>query len=122
MFTPMGFGLSHGQDAGARLAANSANAAARDVKNEADELRFEIERLLMITEALWSMVKDQHGYNDDQLIAKVAEIDMRDGKLDGRVTTKEGPLACPQCGRTLGKRRPACLYCGTAVARDPFAR
>jgi hypothetical protein len=47
---------------------------------------------------------------------------MRDGRLDGRVGIKSVPLACPGCGRTLSRQRPACIYCGTPVALDPFAR
>jgi len=106
----------------ARADASSARADARQARGAVDMMRLEIKRLLMITEALWGMLKEQHGYSDAQLIARIAEIDMRDGKLDGRVNEKEGPLTCPECGRTLSRQRPTCLYCGTAIARDPFAR
>ena len=76
----------------------------------------------MITEALWTILKEQHGFDDADLIDRINEIDLRDGKLDGRVKEKEGPLSCPKCNRTLSRQRPTCLYCGTAIARDPFAR
>ena len=86
-----------------------------------DIMQVDIERLLMVTEVLWGMVKEQHGYSDDDLINRIAEIDMRDGQLDGRVAPT-APLECPNCHRTLMKKRPVCLYCGTAVALDPFDR
>lgn len=85
-------------------------------------LRFDVERLLMITEALWSILKENHGYSDDELMKRVAAIDMRDGALDGRVATVESPI-CPQCKRShLAKHRPFCLYCGAQISTDLFRR
>lgn len=95
---------------------------ARRAETKADLLELDVERLLLITEALWSMLKEQHGYTDNALIKKIAELDMRDGKLDGRIAAEEGPMSCPHCARTLMGNRPVCLYCGKPVARDPFAR
>jgi hypothetical protein len=81
----------------------------------------DVERLLMIAEALWTFLKQQHGYKDDDLARLVKDIDMRDGSLDGRVAPSE-PRPCPYCGRILGKARPFCYYCGKPVQADPFAR
>ncbi len=108
-------------DTGAKIAAQSASAQAREARTEVEALRFDIERLLMITEALWNFIKEQHQFTDEELLAKITEIDMRDGKLDGRVK-KSSIVKCPNCGRVLMKNRPVCLYCGTAVALDPFHR
>ena len=110
-----------GFDGGSNLAAQNAQAQAREARTEVETLRFDIERLLMITEALWNFIKEEHGYSDDELIARITQIDMRDGKLDGRVK-KSGVEKCPKCGRVLMKNRPVCLYCGTPVAVDPFHR
>ena len=90
-------------------------------KVKLETLQVDVERLLMIAEALWDMLKEQHGYSDDDLINRIAEIDMRDGQLDGRVAPTV-PLECPNCHRTLMKKRPVCLYCGTPVALNPFDR
>jgi len=99
----------------------SGDAAA--ARSEAREASREVERLLMITEALWTMLKEQHGYTDEDLIKRIAEIDARDGKLDGRVTPEPGELpTCSQCGRPVGRGRAACLYCATPIVRDPFVR
>jgi hypothetical protein len=78
-------------------------------------------RLLMITEAFWTLLKEQHGYTDTDLAKLIAEIDLRDGRLDGRVASGP-PQPCPYCGHTLAKKRPFCIYCGKPVAPDPFAR
>ena len=85
------------------------------------DLTHDIERLLMITEALWAILKEKHGYTDSELMRRVALIDLRDGKLDGKVSKVE-PAPCPRCGKVLNKRHPRCIYCGEAIVQDPFLR
>ncbi len=102
--------------------ARDAASAARRAESKVEMLELDVERLLMITEALWTCLKEQLGYSENDLIRKVAEIDLRDGSLNGRVDTKTGPVACPHCQRMLQGSRPICLYCGKPVARDPFTR
>jgi hypothetical protein len=87
-----------------------------------ETLRYDMERVLLITEALWELLKERHGYTDDQLIQHVHRIDAADGKLDGRVTRKAGPTMCGACGRALSRRRPNCIYCGATGDRDIFSR
>jgi hypothetical protein len=98
----------------------TAPGAAQD-RSQIDLLQLEIERLLMVTEALWILLRDQHGFTDELLIQKVQEIDLRDGRRDGRVA-KEPPMKCPQCGKAIGARRPICIFCGAASPVSPFAR
>ena len=90
-------------------------------KIESQFLKAEIERLLMITEALWDILAEKFDLPEEELLRRIHEIDRRDGKLDGRVAP-EPPDLCPKCNRTLDKKRPYCIYCGQAVARDPFER
>ncbi len=99
----------------------STDAAAQYAKRQVDLLGLDIERLLMITEALWTILKDKHGFVDEDLDRMVAEIDMRDGALDGRVAPS-APADCPECGAKLQKRRSTCLFCGTAILKDVFER
>ena len=94
---------------------------ARAVGTQNEAITCDVEKLFMITESLWAILKEQHGYSDDELIGRIHEIDLRDGKLDSKVAKQQKP-PCPQCGRTLMNKHPVCLYCGTAVARDPFER
>jgi hypothetical protein len=80
-------------------------------------LASDIERLLMVTEALWGILKERHGYTDEDLAERIQEIDLRDGQLDGRVAKGE-PKKCPNCERVLIGERPVCLYCGHCVRPD----
>jgi len=75
----------------------------------------------MITEALWSMLKEQHGYTDEDLIERVRQIDLRDGKLDGKVAST-GIKTCASCKRPVSGRHAVCLYCGGALGGDLFER
>ncbi|MGK0185786.1 MAG: hypothetical protein ACI9R3_001567 [Verrucomicrobiales bacterium] len=53
-----------------------------------DQLRLldqHVKKLAMVNQALWEIVSKDQGYDNDKLLAKLAEIDLRDGKLDGRV-------------------------------------
>ena len=84
-------------------------------------LQSEVERLLLITEALWRIAKERLGCDENELIRQITLIDLEDGKLDSRKPTT-APKPCPKCGRVLSKHRPRCLFCGEPIAADPFER
>ena len=75
----------------------------------------------MITEALWTMLKDKHGYSDEDLAARIEEIDMRDGVRDGKVA-KQPPTQCPECSRKVTRARPICIYWGASLEQATFDR
>ena len=104
------------------ITAKNASSTANDAQRKAESLEADVERLLMITEALWGILKEQLHYTDDELLRRVQEIDMRDGVLDGKCNTKEAPKKCTNCGRTVMKKRPQCLYCGHHNQQDLFER
>jgi hypothetical protein len=113
------------QAARANLAQTTGEMAARaasEARAESESIRFDVEKLFMITQALWTILQEQHGYTDEDLMRRVQDIDLQDGKLDGQVARSKIKPDCPKCGRKLMSKRPVCLFCGTAVAMDPFDR
>ncbi len=122
MSLPLACGIRSMARAGA-AETRSATASAKAGRAEQDVrlLTREVDKLSMITEALWTLLKEQHGYTDEDLILRVTEIDLEDGVLDGKVRRDQGPRKCPACSRTLSRRHPTCLYCGKPVAQEPFA-
>lgn len=100
---------------------DSLPARVRSGESEISELQFEVERLRIISEALWRIVQEKLGLDEKELIRMMTAIDMEDGKLDGRVAPTP-PVPCPKCNRMLAKNRPRCLFCGEPIAADPFQR
>ena len=115
------FSTHGGSDLGARMGAANAEHSARQAKDELQGLANQVERLMMIAEALWILLKQQHGHTDETLVALLEEIDLRDGKLDGRVSATP-PRYCTQCGRVLPKTKPFCIYCGARAESPLFDR
>ncbi len=75
----------------------------------------DVERLALVTRAVWELLRDKAGVTENELFAKVNEIDLRDGAADGKL--RKQPLECPQCRRVSNARRETCLYCGAAFPR-----
>src|SRR5687767_9672467 len=86
-----------------------------------NQLRADVERLYFITEALWRILREKQGLDDQEIIRQIAAIDMEDGQLDGR-KAPQPPQPCPKCGRNLTKQRLKCMYCGEFIAVNPFER
>lgn len=86
---------------------------------EIQQLEARLDRMMLVSEALWSLLRDKLKATDEELLDRVTEIDMQDGKLDGKV--RRQAMACPKCNRTISPRMPRCMYCGQAVMHNPFA-
>jgi len=82
----------------------------QEQKKDIQDLTHELQRLKLLNQALWEMLREQMGWSDEQLEQKALEIDLRDGVQDGRIS--DAALRCPQCGRTSSSRHWRCLYCG----------
>lgn len=93
--------------------ARAAGAADASALNEAVvDLDLRIDRLLLVVEAMWSLLKE-HGYTDEQLASRIRAIDAEDGDSDGRRTLR--PSRCPRCDSMVEPGRPTCTYCGAAI-------
>jgi hypothetical protein len=98
-----------------RLAEASAEAQnARDhserTRLELSALRQQVESLTLTCQALCETLRDHVGVPEEVLLARMEEIDLRDGVADGKVAHQ--PIDCRHCGRRSGPRRRTCLYCG----------
>ena len=115
VFWSGGVGPSHmpsTSDAETRGRARSADMHAREAEERLD-------RAMLACEAMWTLLRDKLGLTDLQLIERINEIDLSDGKLDGKV--RKSAVACPKCKRTIARRFNKCMYCGQAIQQDPFA-
>jgi hypothetical protein len=109
IFTPAGGAELSAAD---RAALRGGERAAQDVQ----ALQAELNRLTLACAALWSLVKE-HGHADEELLARMQELDLRDGKLDGRLAADV--VSCKDCGRKTKAGRRTCLYCGKPLPAGP---
>lgn len=109
----------HNQIAKAQADAARGQHRADNAMERVTQLEARFNRLALLTNALWGLLKETTGLTDEQLTQRVQELDMADGKLDGKVHATATP--CGNCGRTLSQRHQKCLFCGWEPERkDAF--
>jgi len=78
--------------------------------SKVEYLEDNINRLTLITQALWEILQKRVGIEESELTALIEEIDLRDGELDGKITKK--PQKCSKCNQTVSVKTNVCVYCG----------
>jgi hypothetical protein len=112
----IGYGM--GQKTATRAATLARSAAVADGTlhtNRIEDTNERVDKLLMIVRAMWALLEEQ-GYTAEQLSAKLEEIDLEDGVLDGQVRLP--PAECPSCQSKVAPGLRACQLCGTEVRPD----
>lgn len=114
-----GTGKDHNQDRRIREANEKAKqvaAKANRVDNDFQKLQQDFDRMCLLNQALLEIVQAKLGFSNSDLEAKILEIDLRDGKADGKmggsITT------CPSCGRNVNGKKGSCLYCGAELTKE----
>lgn len=87
----------------------------RTTSPEIRDLQHEVERLRLINQSMWELLREHLKLNDEALEAKIREVDLRDGVEDGRMTGHA--LKCPRCERISHSKHWKCLYCGLKFKR-----
>jgi hypothetical protein len=102
------------EEAGSQGATAGRQAAARRVGEAEDR----VDRALLACEAMWSLLREKLGLTDIDLVERFNQLDLTDGKLDGKM--RKTAVSCPKCGKAISRRMARCMYCGQAIAHDPF--
>ena len=103
------------QSRAASLARDAAVSDGMRGKQRDEDLNARVDRLLLVVQAMWSLLEEQ-GLTDEQLIAKIQELDLADGITDGRLTVS--PTDCLSCGSKVAPGLAACQFCGTPVPTE----
>ena len=109
---------------GQRLSHERDEQALRESRHKRNEdLGEHFDRLALITNAMWELLQQAWpGLTTDVLVAKMHEIDGRDGAYDS--STHRPPRQCvnPACNAKVMPGQPRCQFCGTDIAAetDPF--
>src|SRR5919107_1169435 len=88
--------------------AQESSRKATDFQSRVRELEDSVARLALINAAMWSLLKDRTGLTDAALVARIRDIDLRDGVEDGKITPNV--QNCQKCGRTMAPRHKRCMY------------
>ena len=106
---------AQGEASAARQRASRAESAYNDIDRR-------LNALTLASMAMWSILSERIGVTEDELIARMEHIDLRDGVRDGKPSAT--PRQCSSCRRTANARRDTCIYCGANLigGPDPFGR
>ncbi len=80
---------------------------------EVQRLDSKIDGLALICQALLEILQEKAELSDKEIVEKIKEIDLRDGREDGKLTGKMS--SCSKCKRPAHSRQRTCMYCGTAI-------
>ena len=87
----------------------------RRVTSTQDQLRQlenRYERMRLVTNALWQLLKEHTGLTDGDLKRFIERVDLLDGKADGKISRLTGAMDCPECSRRILKSAALCPWCG----------
>jgi phage-related minor tail protein len=99
----------------AERTANAVERRTRPLEQDVRRLESRIDALALGCQSLWELLCEKTDLTQDDIVERMQEIDLRDGKLDGRLRATVG--ACPKCNRPVNSRRPNCIYCGEQMER-----
>ena len=99
-----------GQIKSANDAAGKAQSKARDAERGVHNLQRQVDHLTILSQALWELLREHTDLTDQLLLAKVADIDTRDGRTDGKIGSQVFP--CPSCGANCHSSSQHCTMCG----------
>lgn len=85
----------------------------KKIQREVPRLESRIEGLTLIVQALCELLIEKTNLRQSDIEAKVEEIDLRDGRQDGKITDRTDK--CSKCGRHGLARQEVCMFCGTEI-------
>lgn len=78
--------------------------------SKVEHLEDNVDRLTLITQALWELLQAKLHVEESELTSLIEEIDLRDGKLDGKMT--KVAQKCVRCRQSVSVKTGVCFYCG----------
>lgn len=98
-------------EGGAEAGVSSARAEgkAQSAVQQVAELDARVDRLALVCMAMWKLLQEHTDLTEEDLMAKVGELDLMDGTPDGRLKQVK---RCTKCQRVLSPKHERCMYCG----------
>ena len=86
------------------------------VEHDVARLSRHVGRLSLCCQAMWELIRDNTNLSEEDLTAKISEIDLRDGREDDRMGTRV--FKCPNCGHRTNTTRENCIMCGSNLPKQ----
>jgi hypothetical protein len=93
-----------------------ADSSIGDLRAAMREMEDRLDRLSLMSAAMWSLLQQNSGMTDDEPLSKIEAIDLSDGRLDGKV--RRTVKTCLKCHRPMSSRHQRCIYCGDRSAPE----
>lgn len=74
-----------------------------------------LDRLALHCQGMWEMLRERGQFTDEEIAAKILEVDLRDGRADGRFSQQV--MTCPTCKQKTNSKRTACVICGADLPK-----
>jgi ribosomal protein L32 len=108
-------GYQQGQIAEAKTDAIEAKMQAAQYSDRVQALEAQVNHMALACQAMWEILRDRVGITEPELLAKINEVDLRDGAKDGRM--RPTLIKCPTCGKPANTKHTSCMYCGAAIPK-----
>lgn len=99
----------------ANINASEAKVQAEQAVDRMRELEVAVSHMALACQAMWELLRERAGVTDAELLAKIKEVDLRDGVADGRM--RPVVVNCPKCGKPSNTKHSQCMYCGAAIPK-----
>jgi len=104
-----------GQIQEAKTDAIEAKQQASQYSDRLRALEVQVNHMALACQAMWELLRERHGICEPELLAKMKEVDLRDGAQDDRMTPVL--VKCPACGKPANSKSAKCMYCGAAIPK-----
>lgn len=81
-------------------------------------LQEQIDQQALLIRSLLVLVDRKGLTTEKDFKALLEEVDLSDGKRDGKYRPTQVPKGCPKCKKTNSRRAAVCMYCGTELAHN----
>ena len=105
-----------GQIAEAKTDAIEAKQQAAQYSDRVRALEVQVAHMALACQAMWEILRERTGISEVELLAKMKEVDLRDGAQDGRMSPVL--INCPACGKPANSKTTRCMYCGATIPKQ----
>ena len=83
---------------------------AKSARHAVFDLENRIDKLTLVCQSMWSQIQEKTDLTEADLVKRVTDIDLKDGKLDGKYA--HPIVKCKKCDSAISHQFKKCFLCG----------